>query len=60
MSSLPSRAGAGGEGYRKTNEVISRYLKEDALLERLIEKAIQRSGTIDTESLCMVASDKCG
>ncbi|KAF2150571.1 ribosomal protein S5 domain 2-like protein [Myriangium duriaei CBS 260.36] len=31
----------------------------EALLSRLLEKTIRRSGALDTESLCIVAGEKC-
>ncbi|KAH8153069.1 uncharacterized protein LAJ45_02656 [Morchella importuna] len=36
-----------------------RQTEQEVLLARLIEKAIRRSNAIDTESLCIVAGQKC-
>ena len=38
---------------------VGRQTEQEILLARLIEKAIRRSGAIDTESLCIVAGQKC-
>ncbi|RPB02174.1 hypothetical protein L873DRAFT_1834325 [Choiromyces venosus 120613-1] len=36
-----------------------RQTEQEVLLSRLIEKAIRRSNALDTESLCIVAGQKC-
>ncbi|KAF8477141.1 ribosomal protein S5 domain 2-type protein [Kalaharituber pfeilii] len=38
---------------------VGRSTEQEVLLARLIEKAIRRSHAIDTESLCIVAGQKC-
>ncbi|KAI5779705.1 ribosomal protein S5 domain 2-type protein [Geopyxis carbonaria] len=38
---------------------VGRQTEQEVLLARLIEKAIRRSNAIDTESLCIVAGQKC-
>jgi exosome complex component RRP45 len=37
----------------------SRPSEAETLLSRLLEKTIRRSGALDTESLCLIASQKC-
>ncbi|KAL7271481.1 3'-5'-exoribonuclease [Rhizina undulata] len=38
---------------------VGRQTEQEVLLARLIEKSIRRSGAIDTESLCILAGQKC-
>ena len=38
---------------------VGRQTEQEVLLARLIEKSIRRSNAIDTESLCIVAGQKC-
>jgi exosome complex component RRP45 len=38
---------------------VSRPTEQEILLSRLLEKTIRRSGALDTESLCLIAGQKC-
>lgn len=38
---------------------VNRTTESEILLSRLLEKTIRRSGALDTESLCLVAGQKC-
>ena len=38
---------------------VNRPTETEVLLSRLLEKTIRRSGALDTESLCLVAAQKC-
>ncbi|MCJ1316741.1 hypothetical protein MMC15_002062 [Xylographa vitiligo] len=38
---------------------VGRQTEQETLLSRLLEKAIRRSNALDTESLCIVAGQKC-
>ncbi|KAG5806036.1 hypothetical protein H9Q71_009372 [Fusarium xylarioides] len=38
---------------------VNRPSLEEVLLSRLLEKTIRRSGALDTESLCLIAGQKC-
>ncbi|KAL7816326.1 ribosomal protein S5 domain 2-type protein [Trichoderma aethiopicum] len=38
---------------------VNRPTETEVLLARLLEKTIRRSGALDTESLCLVAGQKC-
>ncbi|KAJ9151727.1 Exosome complex component rrp45 [Pleurostoma richardsiae] len=38
---------------------VSRPTETEVLLSRLLEKTVRRSGALDTESLCLVAAQKC-
>lgn len=38
---------------------VNRPSMEEVLLSRLLEKTIRRSGALDTESLCLIAGQKC-
>ena len=38
---------------------VSRPTETEVLLSRLLEKTVRRSGALDTESLCLVAGQKC-
>ncbi|KJZ77054.1 hypothetical protein HIM_03375 [Hirsutella minnesotensis 3608] len=38
---------------------VNRPTETEVLLSRLLEKTIRRSGALDTESLCLVAGQKC-
>lgn len=38
---------------------VNRGTEAEVLLSRLLEKTIRRSGALDTESLCLVAGQKC-
>nr|POE79663.1 exosome complex component rrp45 [Quercus suber] len=38
---------------------VSRQDQTEVILSRLLEKTIRRSGALDTESLCIVAGQKC-
>ncbi|KAK8253311.1 ribosomal protein S5 domain 2-type protein [Phyllosticta capitalensis] len=38
---------------------VGRYTDAEIILSRILEKAIRRSGALDTESLCIVAGSKC-
>ncbi|KOS19049.1 Exosome complex component RRP45 [Escovopsis weberi] len=38
---------------------VNRPTEAETLLSRLLEKTIRRSGALDTESLCLVAGQKC-
>ncbi|KAL2135443.1 hypothetical protein VTI74DRAFT_8545 [Chaetomium olivicolor] len=38
---------------------VNRPTETEVLLSRLLEKTVRRSGALDTESLCLVAGQKC-
>ncbi|QUC22264.1 uncharacterized protein UV8b_06505 [Ustilaginoidea virens] len=38
---------------------VNRPTEQEVLLSRLLEKTIRRSGALDTESLCLIAGQKC-
>ena len=38
---------------------VNRPTEAEVLLSRLLEKTVRRSGALDTESLCLVAGQKC-
>ncbi|KAG6041542.1 hypothetical protein E4U41_003702 [Claviceps citrina] len=38
---------------------VNRPTEQEVLLSRMLEKTIRRSGALDTESLCLVAGQKC-
>lgn len=38
---------------------VNRPTESEVLLSRLLEKTVRRSGALDTESLCLVAGQKC-
>ena len=38
---------------------VNRPTETETLLSRLLEKTVRRSGALDTESLCLVAGQKC-
>ncbi|ODA82568.1 hypothetical protein RJ55_01075 [Drechmeria coniospora] len=38
---------------------VNRPTEEEVLLSRTLEKTIRRSGALDTESLCLIAGQKC-
>lgn len=38
---------------------VNRPTETEVLLSRLLEKTIRRSGALDTESLCLIAGQKC-
>ncbi|KAL0473226.1 exoribonuclease [Neurospora intermedia] len=38
---------------------VNRPAETEVLLSRLLEKTVRRSGALDTESLCLVAGQKC-
>ncbi|KAK3302219.1 ribosomal protein S5 domain 2-type protein [Chaetomium strumarium] len=38
---------------------VNRATETEVLLSRLLEKTVRRSGALDTESLCLVAGQKC-
>ncbi|KAG8425689.1 3'-5'-exoribonuclease [Metarhizium acridum] len=38
---------------------VNRPTEQEVLLSRILEKTIRRSGALDTESLCLVAGQKC-
>lgn len=38
---------------------LNRPTETEVLLSRLLEKTVRRSGALDTESLCLVAGQKC-
>lgn len=38
---------------------VNRPSQEEILLSRLLEKTVRRSGALDTESLCLIAGQKC-
>ena len=38
---------------------VNRPTETEVLLSRLLEKTLRRSGALDTESLCLVAGQKC-
>lgn len=38
---------------------MSRQTEQEVILSRILEKAIRRSNAIDTESLCIIAGQKC-
>lgn len=38
---------------------VNRPTEQEVLLSRLLEKTIRRSGALDTESLCLIAAQKC-
>lgn len=41
------------------NFEVGRPTETEVLLARLLEKTVRRSGALDTESLCLVAGQKC-
>ncbi|KAG6012828.1 hypothetical protein E4U54_007281 [Claviceps lovelessii] len=38
---------------------VNRPTEQEILLSRILEKTIRRSGALDTESLCLIAGQKC-
>ncbi|KAG5912948.1 hypothetical protein E4U53_005081 [Claviceps sorghi] len=38
---------------------VNRPTEQEVLLSRMLEKTIRRSGALDTESLCLIAGQKC-
>lgn len=38
---------------------VNRATETEVLLSRLLEKTVRRSGALDTESLCLIAGQKC-
>ncbi|KAM3430193.1 hypothetical protein MY4824_007799 [Beauveria thailandica] len=38
---------------------VNRQTETEVILSRLLEKTIRRSGALDTESLCLIAGQKC-
>ncbi|KAK2592100.1 3'-5'-exoribonuclease [Conoideocrella luteorostrata] len=38
---------------------VNRPTEQEVLLSRILEKTIRRSGALDTESLCLIAGQKC-